>query len=172
MSTQSDEQFSEVVNFLFEGRSNMQDVVQHFSLPKKVTVMSTFMLLAAWRVSFFVGLMAISVELQIQWNQIRNVKSLDSVSQLVPFIVALGQFTHIAYSTIRGKDYVNYADCIRDAVEPRVWKKVNDKGRGLVGVLVLSDMLILGYLVTPCPKRGGRQLDEEQHEMIVAAEDV
>jgi hypothetical protein len=162
MSTQSDEQFSEVVNFLFEGRSNMQDVVQHFSLPKKVTVMSTFMLLAAWRVSFFVGLMAISVELQIQWNQIRNVKSLDSVSQLA----------HIAYSTIRGKDYVNYADWIRDAVEPRVWKKVNDKGRGLVGVLVLSDMLILGYLVTPCPKRGGRQLDEEQHEMIVAAEDV
>lgn len=155
MPTQSDEQFS-------------------VSLPKKVALSSTLMLLAALRACFFPGLMAISVEFQIRWNEIRNVQSLGSVSQLVPFIVALGQFTHVAYSTIRGKDSINYANWIRDAADPRLWKEVKETGMRLVGVVVLSEVLMLGYLVapSPCPKRGGYQLDEEQHEMMVAAEEA
>jgi hypothetical protein len=135
MPTQSDEQFAEIVAFFFDGRSNMQDVVQHFSLPKKVAVTSTFMLWAALRVSIFIGSMATSVELQIKWNQIHNVQSLGSVSQLIPFIVALGQFAHIAYSTIRGEDRINYPNRIKDAVDPRPWKEVRETGMDRLAIV-------------------------------------
>lgn len=171
--TQSDEQFPETVAFFFpEGRSNLQDATRHFSQPKKITLSSTYMLLAAVRGGIFLALITIAVELPIQWNEIRNVQSLGSVSQLVPFIVALGQFIHVAYTTIRGKDSINYANWIRNAADPRLWKEVKETGMHLVGTLFLSEVLIVGYLVTPspCPKRGCYQLDEEQHEMIVAAE--
>lgn len=36
-----------------------------------------------------------SFELTIRWNQIRGVNSLDSVGQLVPFMLSLGQLIHI-----------------------------------------------------------------------------
>ncbi|KAM0228983.1 hypothetical protein ACHAP5_011792 [Fusarium lateritium] len=152
MPIQSDEQFAEIVDFFFEGRSNMQEVVQHFPLPKRVALTSAFMLWVVLRVSIFIGLMVTSVELQIKWNQIRNVQSLGSVSQLVPFIVALGQFVHIAYSTIRGDDRIGYATLIKDTVDPRLWKEVRET--------VTS---------SPCPERGDHPLNDEEHEMIVAA---
>ncbi|KAM0339572.1 hypothetical protein ACHAPU_010872 [Fusarium lateritium] len=139
--SQSDQQFSELAAYLFEGQSSM---------PNKVVLTSTFMLWAALRACLFTGIMVISVELQIQWNQIRNVQSLGSVSQLVPFIIALGQLTHIAYSTIRGENQMNFTNRIRDPADHRLWKEA----RATV-------------TPSPCPDRGGYHMDEEQHEMIV-----
>ncbi|KAM0209041.1 hypothetical protein ACHAQD_011355 [Fusarium lateritium] len=152
MAIQSDEQFAEIAAFLSEGQSNMQDDIQHFSLLKKVALTSTFMVWAVLRVSIFIGAMVTSVELQIKWNQIRNVQSLGSVSQLVPFIVALGQFVHIAYRTIRGDDRIDHASRVRDAADPRLWKEARETVTPL-----------------PCPERGGHPLNDEEHEMIVAA---
>ncbi|KAH7239554.1 hypothetical protein BKA59DRAFT_484663 [Fusarium tricinctum] len=152
--TQSDEQLSERVSSSFDNQMNMQDPLQHSSLPKRVAILVILSKLwVALRASASIGLMAISVELQIEWNQIHNVQSLGSVSQLIPFIVALGQFAHIAYSTIREGDRIYYLSAIADAVGPRPWKEVRE-------------------IVTPspCPERGDYQSNEEEHEMIVATE--
>ncbi|KAM0266912.1 hypothetical protein ACHAPA_006481 [Fusarium lateritium] len=135
MTIQSDEQFAEIAAFLSDGQSNMQDAIQHFSLLEKVALTSTFMLWAVLRVSIFIGAMVTSVELQIKWNQIRNVQSLGSVSQLVPFIVALGQFVHIAYSTIRGDDRIDHVSRIRDAADPRLWKEAMETGMDRLGIV-------------------------------------
>jgi hypothetical protein len=60
------------------------------------------------RVIFGAGfLLAVTVppfELTIRWNQIRGVNSLNSVGQLVPFMLSVGQLIHILYSMARGKD--------------------------------------------------------------------
>lgn len=51
-------------------------------------------------------------ELVIKWNQIRGVDRLDSVGQLVPFMLSLGQLIHIIYSILRGKDDVRRKNTI------------------------------------------------------------
>lgn len=42
-----------------------------------------------------------SMELTIKWNKIEGVHSLGSASQLIPFIIALGQFVNVAYLVLR-----------------------------------------------------------------------
>jgi hypothetical protein len=64
------------------------------------------LLKAAIQGSFLFDRMVCTVELSIRWNEIRGVQSLDSVSQLVPFIVAVGQLAHVIYNAARGKDSI------------------------------------------------------------------
>ncbi|RGP72655.1 hypothetical protein FLONG3_6663 [Fusarium longipes] len=146
--------FSEVSQFLFDGQTNnMMETPQHISPLKKTGILSSVMFWTAFRAVSFTSIMVASVELQIKWNNFRDVQSLGSVSQLVPFIIALGQFAHIAYSTIRGEDSINKVYWVQDPADGRLWKKVEVK-----------------VTTPPCPKRGGGRMDEEQHEMMGAAE--
>jgi hypothetical protein len=57
-------------------------------------------------------------ELVIRWNQIRGVDRLDSVGQLVPFMLSLGQLIHIIYSILRGKDDVRRKNTIVEGMCP------------------------------------------------------
>ncbi|KAK4220311.1 hypothetical protein QBC37DRAFT_445567 [Rhypophila decipiens] len=45
-----------------------------------------------------------AVELQIQWNHIQGLQSLDSVGQLTPLILSVGMLLHVLYSILRDKD--------------------------------------------------------------------
>lgn len=57
---------------------------------------------------FFVGInictCAPIIELQLKWNDIRDVQRLDTVGQLVPFLSSLGMLVHVVYSIVRRKD--------------------------------------------------------------------
>lgn len=47
------------------------------------------------------------MELLIHWNEIRGLNRLDSVGQLVPFILAAGQLLHIVYRiSLGGEDEI------------------------------------------------------------------
>lgn len=76
----------------------------------------TDIIFAIIRTVFGAGLvLAVTIppfELTIRWNKIRGVDRLDSVGQLVPFMLSLGQFIHILYSIARGKDSVRRQDTI------------------------------------------------------------
>jgi len=124
-------------------RPNTPDNAQPFSPPVRVALTSTFMLLAALKACVFLGMITISVELQIRWNEIRHVQSLDSVGQLVPFIMALGQLVHVAYCTIRGKDTRHYSNWIEYAVVPGLRKRATGPGTPLVDDVVFGEVLIL-----------------------------
>jgi hypothetical protein len=42
----------------------------------------------------------VATEVTIRWNKIRGVDSLDSVSQLVPFVIGLGQLLYVLYRSV------------------------------------------------------------------------
>ncbi|KAM7202193.1 hypothetical protein V8F33_002910 [Rhypophila sp. PSN 637] len=44
------------------------------------------------------------VELQIQWNDIQGLQSVDSVGQLTPLVLSVGMLLHVLYSILRDKD--------------------------------------------------------------------
>ena len=50
---------------------------------------------------FMITFVALSAELPIMWNNIREVNSLKPVGQLVPFIVAIGQLLNVVYQTMK-----------------------------------------------------------------------
>ncbi|KAK3386010.1 hypothetical protein B0H63DRAFT_190581 [Podospora didyma] len=54
--------------------------------------------------SFWMAFFIHAVELQIQWNNIRGVQRLDSVGQLIPFLLSVGMLGHVLYSIIWRKD--------------------------------------------------------------------
>ena len=61
-----------------------------------------------WKVLiFFLSALPLSVigiapfELAIRWNKIRGVNRLDNISQLIPLIVALGQFVNVLWLVIK-----------------------------------------------------------------------
>lgn len=91
----------------FESQATLAAAVQQLPRAQFFAVSSSFLVIAALKSAIYLALMVPSAELQIRWNQIHGVQALDSVGQLVPFIMALGQFVHVAYSTIRGKGYAD-----------------------------------------------------------------
>ncbi|KAK0745829.1 hypothetical protein B0T18DRAFT_410248 [Schizothecium vesticola] len=156
--TEADGQFAEMMTFFFpEGQTTLPGILQDAPSLAKAGVMSIFMTLAVLRNSLFLVVILVSVELQVHWNSIRGVQSLDSVSQLIPFIVALGQLVHVVYTTVRGKDAMDRGQQMMDF---------------LVHPVIRQDAKQYGTVKPPrCPKRDVSQLDEEQHEMIEAAEE-
>lgn len=50
---------------------------------------------------FISGLSVVPTELVIHWNNIQGVNQLDTVSQLLPFILGLGQFIDVLYRSYK-----------------------------------------------------------------------
>jgi len=57
---------------------------------------------------FFAGLLisafAPAIEMELKWNEIRDIQRLDTVGQLVPFCLSVGMLLHVVYSIFRQKD--------------------------------------------------------------------
>ncbi|KAK4442877.1 hypothetical protein QBC34DRAFT_431201 [Podospora aff. communis PSN243] len=64
--------------------------------------------LMSWILVFFAGLLiatfAPAIELELKWNDIRDVQRLDTVGQLVPFSLSVGMLLHVVYTIFRQKD--------------------------------------------------------------------
>ena len=104
LDSETEDLFPSPQSLLGENQADQNAAGQQFVVSFVLT--TGFLIQAAVTALASLALMVPAVELSIQWNQIRGVQALDSVGQLVPFILALGQFAHVAYSTLRAKLYV------------------------------------------------------------------
>jgi len=99
----------EMIDFLLTGPEARQFAAGQAVAWQQLPAMTYRLFRATGSALVFLAIMIPPTELQIQWNEIRGVQTLDSVGQLVPFIMALGQLAHVLYSTLRSVGNDDYA---------------------------------------------------------------